>query len=243
MITLSCISKTFVIPPSRSSLTLFKAISKRLRNRPERKIICALDSVDLCIKTGETVGIIGPNGSGKSTLMRIIAGIYKPTSGVSQIERAASSPLQTKIVLFRDFSVKENVLLFGAMMGLSRKEIHESYDGIIDCAGLSEFANAEVRVLSEGMRDRLAFAISIATAKDILLLDEVVSAGDSTFREKYITIITKLKKEQKTILLASHDLEMINELCDTTLLLNKGRAVAFGKTKEVINRYRTLSEA
>jgi len=242
MIKFSQVSKKFVIPPSRSSLTLFRALSRFINNLAVHKTICALDKVDLCLNKGETLGIIGPNGSGKSTLLRIIAGIYKPTSGVFQVEGAVASILQTKNVLFLDLSVKENVFLFGAIMGLNRKEIHKNYDKIIDFAGLSEFTNAEVRVLSEGMRDRLVFAISIETAKDILLLDEVVLAGDSKFREKCLKIIMKFKKEQKTVILASHDLGIVNELCDNALLLNKGKVFAFGKTKEVINSYLKLLE-
>jgi ABC-type polysaccharide/polyol phosphate transport system ATPase subunit len=241
MIKLSQVSKKFIIP-SRNSRTLFRALSRGINNLAVHKTICALDKVDLCINRGETLGIIGPNGSGKSTLLRIIAGIYKPTSGVFQAEGVVSSVLQTKISFFRDLSVKENIFLFGAIMGLSRKEIHKNYDRIIDLAGLSEFTSAEVRALSAGMMDRLAFAISVETTKDILLLDELALAGDSKFREKCLKIIMKFKKEQKTIILASHDLGIVSELCDNTLLLNKGKVFAFGKTKEVINSYLKLLE-
>jgi len=239
MIKLSQVSKKFIIP-SRNSFTLFRALSSGINNPAMYKTIHALDKVDLCINRGETLGIIGPNGSGKSTLLRIIAGIYKPTSGVFQVEGVIASVLQTKISLFQDLSVKENIFLFGAILGLSRKEIHKNYDKIIDLAGLSEFTNAEVRVLSGGMRERLSFAISVETAKDILLLDEVVLVGDSKFREKCLKIIMKFKKEQKTLILASHDLEIVNEFCDNTLLLNKGKVFSFGKTKEVINSYLEL---
>jgi ABC-type polysaccharide/polyol phosphate transport system ATPase subunit len=239
MINLSRVSKKFIIP-NRNSFTLFRALSRGINNPAMYKTIHALDKVDLCINRGETLGIIGPNGSGKSTLLRIIAGIYKPTSGVFQVEGVVTSVLQTKISLFQDLSVKENIFLFGAIMGLSRKEIHKIYDKIIDLAGLSEFTNVEVRVLSEGMRERFSFAISVETAKDILLLDEVVLVGDSKFREKCLKIIMKFKEEQKTILLASHDLGIVNEFCDNTLLLNKGKVFAFGKTKEVINSYLEL---
>ena len=242
MIKLQQVSKKFIIPPSRSSLTLFRALSRVINNLTVHKTILALDKVDLCINRGEVLGIIGPNGSGKSTLLRIIAGIYKPTSGFFQVEGEVSSVLQTKIALFWELSIKENISLFGSIMGLSRKEMHESYDKIIDLTGLSEFTNAQVRVLSEGMRDRLAFAISVETAKDILLLDEVALAGDSKFREKCIQTIMKFKKEQKTVIFASHNLGIVNELCDNALLLNKGKVYAFGKTKEVIDSYLKLSE-
>ena len=242
MINFSQVSKKFIIPTSGSSPTLFRAISRGINNRSLYKTILALDKVDFCINRGEIFGIIGPNGSGKTTLLRIIAGIYKPSSGVFKIENSSAYALHTKIVLFDELSVKENIFLFGAIMGLSNKKVHKSYDRIIDFSGLSDFANAEVRVLSLGMRGRLAFAISVETAKDILLLDEVVSSGDSKFREKCIEIIRKLKKEQKTIIFTSHDLDIVNELCDNVLLLNKGKVFGFGKAKEVTNSYLKLLE-
>jgi len=242
MIKFSQVSKKFVIPPSRNSLTLFKLLSSNINSLVAHKTILALDKVDLCINKGETLGIVGTNGSGKSTLLRIIAGIYKPSSGVFRIEGGVNPVLQTKIALFWDLSVKENIFLFGAIMGLSRKEMVKNYSKIIDLSGLGEFVNAQVRVLSEGMKGRLAFAISIETAKDILLLDEIVLAGDSQFREKCLQTIVKFKKQQKTIILASHDLEIVNELCDNALLLNKGKVLAFGKTKEVTNSYLKLLE-
>jgi len=212
-----------------------------MNNPSARKTILALDKVDLCISRGEILGIIGPNGSGKSTLLRIIAGIYKPTSGVFQVEGAASS-LQIKISFFPDLSIKENIFLFGAIRGFNRKEMGRRFDKIINLSGLNEFVNAEARVLSEGMGDRLAFAVSVETARDILLLDELALAGDSKFRGKCCKIVLQLKKEQKIVILASHDLEVVSELCDNTLLLNKGKVIAFGKTKEVVNRYLKLLE-
>jgi ABC-type polysaccharide/polyol phosphate transport system ATPase subunit len=236
MITFSRVSKKFIIP-NRKSLTLFKAISGGINNPSMHKSVLALDEVNFCIKTGESLGVIGPNGSGKSTLLRIIAGIYKPTSGVFQTDGVVTAALQSRIIFPRELSVRENIFLFGAIMGLNRKDIHRNYDRIINLAGLGDFTNAQVRVLSEGMGDRLAFAISVETVKDILLLDELVLAGDSKFKEKCLEIIMKLKKEGKTIILASHDLKIISEFCDKTLLLNKGSVLAFGKTEEVVNRY------
>ena len=234
------VSKKFVIPPDRSSLTLFRALSRGVNNLSARKTILALDKVNFCINRGETLGIIGPNGSGKSTLLRIIAGIYKPTTGVLQIEGASTSALQINISFFLDLSIKENIFLFGAIRGFNRKQMHKKLDKIIYLSGLGEFVNAEVRVLSEGMGARLAFAVNVETAKDILLLDELVLAGDSKFRAECLKIIMEFKKEEKTIILASHDLVIVNELCDETLLLNKGKVIAFGETKEVTNSYLKL---
>ena len=242
MIKLSQVSKKFLIPPSRSSFTLFKALRSGINNLAGYKTILALDKVDLCMSKGERLGIIGPNGSGKSTLLRIIAGIYKPTSGVLQVEGEAAFALHAKIALFWDLSVKENIFFFGAIMGFSTKEMLKKYKKIIEFAELGEFANADARVLSEGMRDRLAFAISVETSKDILLLDEVVLAGDGKFREKCLKIMMKFKEEQKTVILASHDLGIVSAFCDNTLILDKGKVVAFGKTKEAISNYLKLLE-
>lgn len=236
MITFSRVSKKFVLQDKRL-LTLFKAISGGLRNPDMRKTVIALEGIDFCIKNGECLGIIGPNGSGKSTLLRIIAGIYKPTSGDFYFSGEVTAALQSRIIFPRDLTVKENVFLFGAIMGISRSRILDRYQSIIDLAGLVDFSNSQVRALSEGMGDRLAFAISVETAKDILLLDELVLAGDRKFKESCVETIKKLKKEGKTVILASHDLDTINEFCDKALFLNKGRVIAFGKADEVIDRY------
>ena len=238
MIKLSQVSKKFVIHSRRSLLASLRDIN----NLTAYKTILALDKVDLCIKKGETLGIIGPNGSGKSTLLRIIAGIYKPTSGIFQIEGGIASVLQTKINLLPEISIKENIFLFGAIMGLNRGELNKNYKKIINFAGLTEFTDVEARILSEGMKERLAFAIGAQTCRDVLLLDEAILAGDNKFKEKCLENIIRFKQEQKTIILASHDLKIINELCDSAVLLNRGRVAACGETKEVIGSYLKLLE-
>ncbi len=242
MIKLSQVSKQFVIHPRRSLLASLRGFSRGVNNLPVHQTICALDKVSLSIKKGQTLGVIGPNGSGKSTLLRIVAGIYKPTSGVYKIEGEVASVLQTSINLFPEISIKENIFLFGAIMGLERGDIFKKYKEIIAFAGLDEYVDAEARILSEGMKERLAFSIGMQTCKDILLLDEVILAGDSKFRKRCFEVMMRFKKEQKTIVLASHDLKIVNELCDEALLLNRGRVLAFGKTKEVVDSYLKLLE-
>ena len=232
MISLSRVSKKFVVHSRINLLTWFRRVNKT----SARRTILALDNIDLDIKKGETLGIIGPNGSGKSTLLRIIAGIYKPTTGVCRV--CAEAPaLYARIKLFPEISVKENIFLFGTLLGLNRRTLIKVNKKIIDFSGLGDFADAEARILSEGMRERLAFAIGAETCKDIWLLDEAILAGDGKFKEQCLEVIMRLKKEQKTIILASHDLKIISELCDNSVLLRKGRISAYGKTGEVIHDY------
>jgi ABC-type polysaccharide/polyol phosphate transport system ATPase subunit len=242
MISISGVSKKFISHPGRNSATLFETLSRGWRTFRSHKTICALEGVDLCVDKGQVLGIVGPNGSGKSTLLRIIAGIYKPTSGHLQVRGAVTSIFQSRVTLFWDLSVEENIFLFGAIMGMNRREVSKHYDRIISFSGLGEFAEDEVRVLSEGMMERLSLAMGIEMCRDILLLDELILAGDGKFREGCIEAMRRIRGQQKTIVLASHDLKLVEQLCDNAVLLNNGKILASGGTGEVIKSYLKLLE-
>lgn len=240
MIILSGISKKFSLYKRGRSI-LFKGIIQTIKKRESSETICALDNVSVEIKKGEVVGLIGANGSGKSTLLKIICGMYKPTTGTIQIKGDISPVVHLGNTFIPDLSVKDNIFLYGAMAGLSRKEVQRDLKKIIDFADVGDFVNSEARTLSLGMEERLAFSIVMLTSKDILLFDEMLAAGDRSFRNKSLKIIDGFKKMNKTIVMSSHDLDIIRRFCDRTLLLDKGRMVIFGDTGSVIEEYMSLN--
>ena len=193
MIKLIDVSKRFIIPDKRSS-TLFGSIANGIKRKNTHKTIWALDRINIEIKRGEAIGVIGPNGSGKTTLLRIISGIYKPTSGIVNVAGEVTSVLQLRIGFLPDLSLKENVFLFGTIMGMDRKDISKKFSRIVDFAELNEFVNAEVRTMSLGMKERLAFSIITEACKDILLLDETLAVGDERFKEKCFEIMNRFHR-------------------------------------------------
>lgn len=238
MIRLLNVSKRFVVHHNKRS-----SITAVIKKQSAPKTMWALDNISVEIKKGETVGLIGTNGSGKSTLLKIISGIYKPTSGMVTIRGRIVPFLQIGIAFLPDLSVKDNIFLYGAIMGLDRKYIGKNFKKIIDFADLNGFINSEARTLSLGMEERLAFSIVMQVSGDILLFDETFAVGDDNFKGKGLKAIREFQKENKTIILASHDLSMIGEFCDKALFLNKGQVAAFGMTEEVIDKYINFNKA
>jgi len=240
MVILSDVSKKFVVPGKERN-SLLKTTVSSIKMQDADKTIWALSKISLRIEDGEIVGIIGPNGSGKSTLLRIIAGIYKATSGAVEVKGYTTSVLQLGVGFLPDLSLRENIFLFGAILGLERNYIGKNFSRIIDFSELTEFINAEVRTLSSGMKERLAFSIIVHAWKDVLLLDEALVTVDQRFKERCFEIVKEFKKSKKTIIFSSHDLNMAMQLCDRVLLLNKGQVVAFDKPEYIMARYKELS--
>ncbi|MBU1912579.1 MAG: ATP-binding cassette domain-containing protein [Candidatus Omnitrophica bacterium] len=239
MISLINVSKKFIIPENKRG-TLLKSIISNIVGQSAHKTIWALDKVTLDIKRGETVGLIGQNGSGKSTLLRIVQKIYEPTSGSLKVQGDVASVLHLDTVFFPDLSLRDNIFLFGTIMGMDRKGISKNLSRIMDFAELNEFFYAAVRTLSSGMKQRLAFSVILHACKDILLFDEIFAERDQRFKQKCFGIIEGLKKEGKTILFTSHDLNIIKRFCDRVFLLQNGRIVASGDADEIIQRYADL---
>jgi len=236
MITLFNVSKKFRLYQNGRSI-LFKSILKAIRKESPPETIYALNNVNLDIRGGEVIGLIGPNGSGKSTLLKIICGIYKPTTGTARVDGKVISLFQLGFAFLPDLSVRDNIFLYGAIMGLGRKDIRDNLKKIIDFSCLQDFVDAEARVLSLGMEERLAFSIVIHAPSDILLLDETLTAGDRNFKNKALKIIEEFKAMGRTIIISSHDLNMLKQCCDRTLWLSSGHLVAFDNTGKVIDKY------
>lgn len=200
----------------------------------------ALHDVSFNVRKGETVGIIGTNGSGKSTILKIITGVLNPTQGDVAVDGRISALLELGAGFNGEYSGIENVYLNGTMIGFSREEIDAKLQDILDFADIGEFIHQPVKTYSSGMFVRLAFAVAINIEPEILIVDEALSVGDVFFQAKCYRKFEEFKEMGKTILFVSHDLSSIGKYCDRVVLLNKGRKLAEGDAKEMVNLYRRV---
>jgi ABC-type polysaccharide/polyol phosphate transport system ATPase subunit len=198
----------------------------------------ALDNISLDILKGESVGIVGLNGSGKTTLIRVIAGITTPTSGTVSVMGKIASLTELEAGFHPDLSGKENVLLNGLIIGMTRKEINKRYSKIVSFAGLKKFIDLPLYSYSQGMKLRLAFSIIVNSNPDIFLIDENIAVGDKNFRGKCIKKILTLARGGKTIIVASHWLHFLRICCDRVIWMDKGKVKLVGESKKVLNLYK-----
>jgi len=200
----------------------------------------ALDDVSFNIKKGETVGIIGTNGAGKSTILKIITGVLNPSEGQLHVNGRISALLELGAGFNMEYTGIENVYLNGTMIGFKKEEIDERLESILSFADIGDFINQPVKTYSSGMFVRLAFAVAINIDPEILIVDEALSVGDVFFQAKCYRKFEDFKAQGKTILFVTHDLGSINKYCDRVILLNKGKMVSEGNTKEVVDLYKKL---
>jgi len=197
----------------------------------------ALNAISFELEHGESLGIVGPNGSGKSTLLKIMAQTMKPDRGTIRTNGSIAPVLELGIGFHADLTAKENVLVYGVILGLRRSEMKKRTESILDFAGLTRFQDAKLKNLSSGMQVRLAFAIAIETEADIFLIDEALAVGDMEFQQKCLDKFREFKKEEKSIVLVSHDTNLIKTFCEKTLYLHGGEPRAFGPSEEATTRY------
>lgn len=197
----------------------------------------ALKDVSFNVKRGETFGLIGVNGSGKSTLLKIIANIVRPTEGYVQTWGRIGSLLEVGAGFHQELNGRENVYLKGTVHGMSRQEIDEKYESIVDFAEIHEFMETPIKRYSSGMRIRLGFAVAAMMRPDIFLVDEAFAVGDMAFREKCMQEIEKIRSEGHTVLVVSHSMGHIIRLCERLIWLEKGQTVAIGGVEELANEY------
>jgi ABC-type polysaccharide/polyol phosphate transport system ATPase subunit len=216
----------------------FKGTLLRLGRR-ERIVreIEALRNVTLEVPRGSVLGVLGANGAGKSTLMRTMAGILPPTSGRVEVHGRVSTLLALGVGFNKDLSGRENVILGGLAAGLSRNQLHAKYDEIVDFAELEEFMDMPMRTYSSGMYGRLAFSVAVNMDPDILLIDEALSVGDAKFRRKSFNKMRELCAQARTIVLVSHALGSIEQLCDTAVWMHKGRLQMQSDPESVVHAY------
>lgn len=205
------------------------------RNKNEKREI--LKDVNLTIKNGEAVALIGVNGSGKSTLLKLMTKIIYPTKGKITVNGKLTSLLELGAGFHPDFSGRENIYFNASIFGLTKKQIDERLEQIIEFSELQDFIDNPVRTYSSGMFMRLAFAVAINVDADILLVDEILSVGDQHFQQKCLNKMKELKAEGKTMVFVTHSLGSARELCDRAVWLNKGKIQLDGETNAVIDEY------
>jgi len=200
-----------------------------------------LREISFSVEGGEVVGIVGENGSGKSTLLRIIAGIYDRDGGEVKTKGKIIPLINLNIGLMDRLTMEDNIYLCCGLFGLSRKETKRSFDSIVEFSELINFVNTKIYQFSEGMKQRLSFSIAVHCNPDILLLDEVFEVGDEDFKIKSANKIKDFVKSGVTVLLVSHELQLIERYCDRAIWLDKGSIVKQGKAQEVVERYSKIA--
>ncbi len=189
------------------------------------------------LERGDMLGIVGTNGAGKSTLLKAISGIMVPTEGSIQVNGTVAALLELTSGFDGDLTVRENTYLRGALLGYTRRFMDDMYEQIIDFAELQDFQDRPFKQLSSGMKSRLAFSIACLVSPDILILDEVLSVGDGSFRQKSGDKMKEILAQGVTGILVSHSVGQVRELCNKVLWLDHGKQIAFGETKAICDQY------
>jgi lipopolysaccharide transport system ATP-binding protein len=242
-IVINNVFKSFKKTSKRNESTTMKTELVRLLKFRRRLIepathIEALKGVDLRIPKGATVGIIGRNGSGKSTLLKLMTGIYAPTTGTIDVNGRISALLELGAGFHPDFTGRENILINGIILGMSRGEVKDRMPEIIEFAELGEFIDEPVRTYSSGMFMRLAFAVATHVDPEVLIIDEILSVGDEHFGRKSQTKMNEFRRSGKTIVLVTHDLGTVQNWCTSAAWIDGGRVRMYGNAADVVNEYR-----
>jgi len=240
-IAISCrrVEKRFYYYEQRTT-TLRELFIRTVMRQPiaVRAPLFSLTGFDLTVHEGETVALIGGNGSGKSTVLRLIAGIYKPTGGVVETSGRVAAVLELGAGFHQELTGTDNIEFFGSLIGLKRREVQSRTPEIVEFAGLHDFMDVPMKYYSSGMKARLAFSMSVCLDPDTLLIDEALAVGDEEFRERCIERLHQLRGERRTLLLVSHDLDLVAELCSRGVWLDKGVVRTQGPVREVIDAYK-----
>jgi ABC-2 type transport system ATP-binding protein len=230
------VSKDFLLPHLRRTTVKSKVLGL-FRHPQSLEVQHVLHEVSFQVTPGEFFGIVGRNGSGKSTLMKIIAGIYPPTSGEVSVHGRLVPFIELGVGFHPDLSGRENVYLNGALLGFSVREVDEMYDDIVSFAELENSMDQKLKYYSSGMQVRIAFSLATRARSDILLVDEVLAVGDAAFRQKCNAYFHSLKKKGTTIVFVTHDMGAVREFCDRVILLEAGQIAAEGGADEVAQKY------
>jgi len=203
--------------------------------------INALDNISFEVKKGEILGITGLNGSGKTTLLRIIAEVYQPDSGLVKIQGKLAPLLHIGSGFQGELAAKDNVMMSGRLLGLTKSEINEKIVDILEYAELTKFSNLKLKHYSSGMKMRLAFSTILQIDPDIILLDEAMAVGDRVFKEKSFESFKSYKKRGKTIVFTTHNLGQVLDFCDRAMLVHQGKIASIGNPTDVVKKYRELT--
>ena len=212
-------------------------VIKLITHKLEYKKFHALNNITFDVKKGEHLAILGFNGAGKSTLLKAIVGVYKPTTGKIEKCGVIAPLLELGAGFDPNYSGKENIFLYGAILGYSREYIESKYDEIVEFSELGNFINVPLKNYSSGMKARLGFSIATAVEPDVLILDEVLSVGDAKFRTKTLKKVQSMFEKGVTVLFVSHSIDQVKAICDTAILLDHGNIIAQGDVDTVSNIY------
>jgi ABC-type polysaccharide/polyol phosphate transport system ATPase subunit len=238
VITFENVSKIYRIYKNRPTTLKEKVVNSVLsRNKLEVIQRTVLNDCSFTIQKGETVGIIGENGAGKSTTLKLIAKIIRPDKGDIVVNGTVASLLEIGAGFQPDLTGRENVFLYGAVLGLSKKYVLSHYDEIVRFSELEDFMDTPVKNYSSGMYMRLAFAVAIHVDPDILLIDEVLAVGDENFQKKCLNKIDDFQNQGKTVIFVSHDMSTIRKLCDRVIFIEKNGNTKIGDTEQLVNLY------
>ena len=234
------VSKTFRLPHEKYSTLKSSLIHfwGRKKGFEEQEV---LKDISFEVKSGEFFGIIGKNGSGKSTLLKLMAGIYSPTHGEIAINGSLTPFIELGVGFNPELTGRENVYLNGALLGFNRKQMAKMYPGIVEFAELERFMDQKLKNYSSGMQVRLAFSIAIRAESSILLIDEVLAVGDIAFQQKCFRYFEKLKREKKTVIFITHDMETFEKYCDRGILIDKGEIIQSGDPYTTSAEYKILN--
>jgi ABC-2 type transport system ATP-binding protein len=236
------LSKDFLLPHLRQR-TLKGHLLSSFQKRRSIEVQHALRDIDFEVEPGEFFGIVGRNGSGKSTLLKILAGIYGPTAGHTEIRGRLVPFIELGVGFNPELTGRENVYLNGALLGFSRDEMNERYDDIVAFAELEASMDQKLKNYSSGMHVRIAFSVATHARADILLIDEVLAVGDAAFQRKCFEHFRALKKSSTTIIFVTHDMSTVREFCDRVILLENSRLVAEGSAEVIAEKYLKLFAA
>ena len=212
-------------------------IIKSLKKEIQYNEFWALQNVSFTVEKGDRVGILGLNGAGKSTLLKVIAGVFKPTEGTVTKYGKMVPLLELGAGFDPQYTGRENIYLYGAMLGYTKAFIDEKYDEIVKFSELKEFIDVPIKNYSSGMKSRLGFSIATVVSPKILILDEVLSVGDAKFRKKSEAKIMSMFDKGVTVLFVSHSLDQVKRLCNKAILLEKGKIISHGSIEEVSKVY------
>jgi lipopolysaccharide transport system ATP-binding protein len=235
------VGKRYSIPHNRSApTTLGEAVARRIRHpfaRQEREQFWALKDVTFDIPQGQVLGVIGRNGAGKSTLLKILSRITEMTEGEVVLEGRVGSLLEVGTGFNQELTGRENIFLNGAILGMTRSEIREQFDAIVDFSGVERFLDTPVKHYSSGMYVRLAFAVAAHLRSEILIIDEVLAVGDQEFQRKCLGKMRDVATGGRTVLLVSHNMAAVTSLCSRAVVLEAGRLVFDGEAGGAVGRY------
>jgi ABC-type polysaccharide/polyol phosphate transport system ATPase subunit len=220
--------------------TFRQAFAQFFRQSFQIREFDALKGISFEVRSGETVGIIGRNGSGKSTILKIIARVYRPTAGSVEVFGRVSPLIELGAGFHPELTGRENIVLAGALMGIDPSDMRNRLGAVISFCELQDFIDAPIKQYSSGMYARLGFAIATEIDPDILLVDEILAVGDEAFQQKCLERMNNFRRQGKTIVYVSHDLNSVKTLCSRAFLLDSGQIVETGDPEKVIDRYHEL---